>query len=104
MDLEADAVPEAGPSQGGEGAAVSGPIDGETEPETIQQLQMKLYSLGLLSTDGLVPGELDEQTLNAVAEFQLRTNEQYGTELEIVDPLDPEPVVDAETVRMIFAS
>ena len=74
------------------------------EKKTVQQLQMKLYSLGLLSTDGLEPGVLDEQTLQAVAEFQMRMNEQFNAGLEVVDPEDLTSVVDAITVRAIFAS
>ena len=87
-----------------EAAPTEGPISVESDAETIQQLQMKLYSLGLLSTDGLEPGTLDEQTLRAVAEFQTRMNEQYGAEFEVIDPADPEAVVDAATVAAIFAS
>ena len=83
---------------------ITGPIDAFTDSETIQQLQMRLYSLGLLSTDGLEPGVLDQQTLEAVAEFQQRMNDQYGLGLEVIDPTDPESVVDAVTVNALFAS
>jgi hypothetical protein len=85
-----------------DGAAI-GAINGESDPEIIQQLQMRLYSLGLLSTDGLEPGVLDAQTLQAVAEFQQRVNDQYGAGLELVDPADTAAVVDAITVSAIFA-
>ena len=84
--------------------ATIGAINGESAPEIIQQLQMRLYSLGLLSTDGLEPGVLDAQTLQAVAEFQQRVNDQYGAGLELVDPADPAAVVDAVTVSAIFAA
>ena len=87
-----------------EPAAVNGSISGSSDAETIQQLQMKLYSLGLLSTDGLEPGVLDEATLQAVAEFQTRMNEQRDAGLDVVDPDDLTSVVDADTVRAIFAS
>jgi peptidoglycan hydrolase-like protein with peptidoglycan-binding domain len=86
-----------------DGAAI-GAINGESDPEIIQQLQMRLYSLGLLSTDGLEPGVLDAQTLQAVVEFQQRVNDQYGAGLELVDPADPAAVVDAVTVSAIFAA
>ena len=86
-----------------DGAAI-GAINGESDPEIIQQLQMRLYSLGLLSTDGLEPGVLDAQTLQAVAEFQKRVNEQYDAGLEIVDLADPAATVDAVTVSAIFAN
>ncbi len=85
-------------------ASVVGSISGSSDADTVQQLQMKLYSLGLLSTDGLEPGVLDEATLQAVAEFQTRMNEQYDAGLDIVDPGDLTSVVDAATVRAIFAS
>ena len=47
---------------------------------------------------------LDAQTLQAVAEFQQRVNDQYGAGLELVDPADPAAVVDAVTVSAIFAA
>ena len=83
--------------------ATIGEINSASGAEIIQQLQMRLYSLGLLSTDGLEPGVLDTQTLQAVAEFQQRMNDQYQAGLEIVDPANPEAVVDAITVSAIFA-
>ena len=61
-----------------------------------EQLQMRLYSLGLLSTDGLEAGVLDAQTLQAVARFQ----EENG--LEVLDLTAEKAVVDAATVRAIF--
>ncbi|MBR2698289.1 MAG: peptidoglycan-binding protein [Clostridia bacterium] len=113
---EAEAAPEGGEAgdepqteEGGAQApaivdgATIGEISAASAPEIIQQLQMRLYSLGLLSTDGLEPGVLDAQTLQAVAEFQQRVNEQYGAGLEIVDPADPAAVVDAVTVSALFA-
>jgi len=86
-----------------DGAAI-GAISSASDPEIIQQLQMKLYSLGLLSTEGLEPGVLDTQTLQAVAQFQQRMNDQYEAGLEIVDPADPDAVVDAVTVSAIFSN
>jgi len=100
---------ESAPGQGStraaavDGAAI-GEINSASDPEVIQQLQMRLYSLGLLSTDGLEPGVLDAQTLQAVAEFQQRVNDQYQAGLEIVDPADPAAVVDAVTVSAIFST
>ena len=103
---EADAAPAEEKPEAPEaidGAAI-GAITGESDPEVIQQLQMRLYGLGLLSTDGLEPGVLDAQTLQAVAEFQKRMNEQYEAGLEIVDPADPAAAVDAVTVSAIFSN
>ena len=114
---EAEAQGDGGPSQDEppqEGSAAQAPatVDGAaigaissaSAPEIIQQLQMKLYSLGLLSTDGLEPGVLDTQTLQAVAQFQQRMNDQYEAGLEIVDPADPAALVDAVTVSAIFSN
>ena len=84
--------------------ATIGAISSASDPEIIQQLQMKLYSLGLLSTDGLEPGVLDTQTLQAVAQFQQRINDQYEAGLEVVDPADSDAVVDAVTVSAIFSN
>ena len=84
--------------------ATIGAISSASAPEIIQQLQMKLYSLGLLSTEGLEPGVLDTQTLQAVAQFQQRMNDRYEAGLEIVDPSDPAAVVDAVTVSAIFSN
>ena len=78
------------------------PIDSSADAETIQQLQMRLYSLGLLSTDGLEPGVLDQMTLQAVADFQSQMNEQNGTALVVVDPTDPNAVIDVETLKLLF--
>ena len=105
-EADADAAPAEEKPEAPEaidGAAI-GAITGESDPEVIQQLQMRLYSLGLLSTDGLEPGVLDAQTLQAVAEFQKRMNEQYEAGLEIVDPADPAAAVDAVTVSAIFSN
>ena len=81
---------------------VEGPISGSSDADTIQQLQMKLYGLGLLSTDGLQPGVLDQKTLQAVADFQTRMNEERGAGLVVVDPNDPTSVVDTATVSALF--
>ena len=84
-------------------APITAPIDGATDAETVQQLQMKLYALGLLSTDHLEPGVLDQATLRAVAEFQQQFNEQYGENvLTVIDPSDPTAVVDLDTLRALF--
>ena len=84
--------------------SVEGPISGSSDAETIQKLQMKLYSLGLLSTDGLQPGVLDQRTLQAVADFQTRMNETYGAGLVVVDPSDLTSVVDEATVNALFGN
>ena len=65
-------------------------------------VQMKLYELELLVVDEkFVPGTLDELTLQAIAGFQQFMNETYGLELEVIDILDPEVVVDEETLLIL---
>ena len=81
--------------------APSGPISAASDAETLQQLQMRLYSLGLLSASA-TPSELDEATLAAVYEFQTRVNQAYELDLPVVDPSDPDAVIDAATVTAIF--
>ena len=81
---------------------ISGPISATSDSETIQQLQMRLYSLGLLGND-VEPGVLDEATLNAVYAFQMRMYEQYQVELGPIDPSDPDSVIDPDTVLAIFS-
>ena len=81
---------------------ISGPISATSDSETIQQLQMRLYSLGLLGND-VEPGVLDEATLDAVYAFQMRMYEQYQVELGPIDPSDPDSVIDPDTVLAIFS-
>ena len=77
-------------------------IDANSEPEKIQKIQMQLYSLGLLSVDGLEPGVLDKITLEAVAEFQRIMNEKENKGLEIIDPENTNAVIDGNTVRALM--
>ncbi|MBR1820874.1 MAG: peptidoglycan-binding protein, partial [Clostridia bacterium] len=81
--------------------AITGPISASSDTETIQQLQLRLYSLGLLSGDA-EPGVLDQTTLGAIYEFQTRVNEQYELGLTVIDPTDPAAVIDGQTVQAIF--
>ena len=82
-------------------AAISGPISPSSDSETIQRLQMRLYSLGMLGSD-VEPGVLDQATLQAVYAFQMRMYEQYNMELGPIDPSDPDTVIDPDTVKAIF--
>ena len=91
------------PAVGAAAMSVDGAIDASTDADTIQQLQMRLYGMGLLSPDGLEAGVLDARTLQAVAEFQTRWNEQYQAGFEVIDPGDLSTKIDAATVRAIFA-
>ena len=77
-----------------------GPIDASSDSGTIQQLQMKLYGMGLLPSDAQ-EGVLDRATLEAVADFQSRANERYQAGLEVIDPTNPNSVVDPTTLTWI---
>ena len=61
---------------------------------------MQLYRLGVMAGEP-EEGVLDEVTLEAVAEFQSRANEQYDAGLPVLDPYDPDAVVDVETLSWI---
>ena len=78
------------------------PIDRNSIPEIIIQLQMRLYSLGVLSTDGLEEGILDQKTLQAIVDFQNKVNEHYGAGLVVIDPADPNVVIDTDTLWWLF--
>ncbi len=80
--------------------------DGETisrdsDADTILQLQRQLYAVGLLSPD-IEPGVLDKSTLSAVAEFQTLMNDQYNAGIDVIDPDDPAPFIDAYTIKLLF--
>ena len=78
------------------------PIDGSADAETITQIQMRLYSLGVLSTDGLEEGILDQKTLQAIVDFQNKVNEHYEAGLIVIDPADPNVVIDTDTLWWLF--
>jgi len=82
--------------------SIDQPIDGSADADTILQLQMRLYSLGLLSTDGLEEGILDQKTLQAVADFQTKVNEKMEAGLVVIDPADPNAVIDTDTLWWLF--
>ena len=75
-------------------------IAADSDPQLISRLQQRLYALGLLAGEP-EQGILDEVTLQAVADFQTRVNEQYDAGLSVIDPYDPNVVIDAETLRWI---
>ena len=81
------------------------PVNAQSDEQTIQQVQIRLYSLGLLSTEGTQIGVLDTKTLQAVADFQTRINEKYesaGVVLPVVDPADPYVEIDVLTLKALF--
>ena len=76
-------------------------ISRDSDADTILQLQKQLYALGLLSLD-IEPGVLDKSTLSAVAEFQTILNDQYNAGIDVIDPDDPAPFINAYTIKMLF--
>ena len=75
-------------------------INADSDPAVVQQLQMRLYTQGVLAGDP-EQGVLDEATLEAVAEFQRRANEQYGADLHVIDPSNPNSVIDVDTLHWL---
>ena len=76
------------------------PIDGDSDTDTVLRLQRQLYRLGVMAGEP-EQGVLDSVTLQAVAEFQSRANDQYGAGLMVVDPGSPNAVVDVATLNWI---
>ena len=76
------------------------PIGPDSETGEIQRLQMRLYQLGLLPSNA-EDGVLDRATLSAVAEFQNRANAQLDAGLSVIDPGNPDAVVDVATLKLM---
>ena len=64
-------------------------------------MQMALYKYGLINTESAQPGVLDEATLEAVANFQLRVNELYDANLTVIDP-SVDAFVDEMTLNLLL--
>ena len=77
-------------------------IDSMSSAKDIQTMQMALYKFGLLNADGIQPGALDQGTLEAVAAFQQKLNEHYGTELIVIDPMGEEVYIDEITLDYLL--
>ncbi len=84
------------PDAGGE----IGSDSGSSEMTDIQKAQMALYRRGLLDSDNVEVGVLDQTTVAAIAEFQSRFNEAYGADLPIIDPENP--VLDSDTLAYLL--
>lgn len=78
-------------------------LDKNSASADIQKVQQRLYQLGLLSTEDLQPGVLDVPTLRAIASFQQYMNETYDMGLSVIDPENPDSVIDAKTLAQIAA-
>ena len=104
--IPAAATPEPTAAPTPEPVAPSWPteLSAASAPEAIQQVQMKLYQLQLLSTDGLQAGILDAPTLQAIARFQMFMNETYDMMLPVIDPANLNSIIDAETLAQLNAA
>jgi hypothetical protein len=81
-------------------AALNDAINAGSDSDTVQELQRQLYKLGVMG-DEPTQGVLDEVTLQAVAEFQNRANEEFDAGLSVIDPENPDAEVDADTLHWI---
>ncbi len=61
-------------------------VDAFSSEDDIRKVQIALYKFGLINSDEVKAGVLDEITIEAVIRFQQRVNEVYGIELEVIDP------------------
>ena len=84
------------------------PINRDSDPELIGQMQDILRDWGWLTLEGegsAVRGQLDDITLNTVLEFQTYVNGLYaqqGTPLVLVDLLAEKPEIGTDTLKLIF--
>ena len=56
---------------------------------------------GASTTDGVEVGVLDTATLQAIAGFQTYMNETYDMNLPVIDPSNPDSVIDAQTLSQL---
>ena len=91
-----DAVPQ---TPGAETESIA-PISADTDSDTVLRLQRQLYRLGVMAGEP-EQGVLDSVTLQAVAEFQSRANDQYDAGLMVIDPRSPNAVIDTATLTWI---
>ena len=84
------------------------PMDRNSDPAWIMQLQDVLVQWGWLQLEGegaATYGQLDERTIQAVLELQTYVNEQYaqgGAPLELIDPSAQTPSIGTDTLKMLF--
>ncbi len=103
---EPEATEEPSPTQSPEDPDGSGTqisyIDVNSLPEDIQIVQMALYQRGLLNTDTIEPGVLDQGTLEAVAAFQEMANADLDAGLTVIDPT-VDQFIDEATLKLLLA-
>ena len=88
------------------GADMPATIDRNSDPESIEALQEKLFNLGMFTAgDAPQRGVFDQRTLEIVLGFQQAYNAQNpGAPLVEIDPTDPNTVIDATTLALIGAA
>lgn len=95
--IEPAPVPEMGPS----GMDVwTEPVDANSDPMLISTIQQRLLELNWLLPDTYTIGVLDEATLQAVYNFQIDFNTNFGGNLM---PITPEaPIIDVDTLTALM--
>ena len=77
-------------------------LSAASSEDDIKSVQAKLYMLKLIpNTGSIIPGTLDETTLAAIVSFQQLMNADFGANLPVIDPTNPDLVVDSETLAML---
>ena len=97
---EATASPSATPAATAD-ASWPAQLDRNSDAQSVQAVQMKLYQIGLLASSDVEAGTLDAATLQAIASFQTYMNEVYNIGLPVIDPSNPDSVIDAQTLEQL---
>ena len=66
-------------------------------------MQVALYKYGLINSEVAELGVLDTATLEAVAAFQMKVNEQFGANLYVINPYE-DFFVDEATLNLLLYS
>ena len=110
-EVESELPPQESGSDGespAQAAIWDAPMDRNSDPAWIMQLQDVLEQWGWLQLEGegaATYGQLDERTIHAVLELQTYVNEQYaqgGAPLELIDPSAQTPSIGTDTLKMLF--
>jgi len=73
-----------------------------SDSESIRMVQVKLYELGMIDQNSTEIGVLDSSTLQAIAGFQQRMNENHDAGLIGIDPSNPDSVIDFATLSALY--
>ena len=78
-------------------------IDSSSDANDIQTMQVALYKYGLINSEVAELGVLDTATLEAVAAFQMKVNEQFDANLYVINPYE-DFFVDEATLNLLLYS